>query len=76
MWRAQLLKVKKAIEAGNIEVARIHGQNSIRLRNTANNCELWPPRSAARLRATTDAAPRSHRSPARQICGFHRGSTP
>jgi len=76
MWRAQLVKVKKAIEAGNIEVARIHGQNSIRLRNTANNCELRPRRAAARLRATTGSAPRSHPPPARQICGFHRGSTP
>mmetsp|Transcript_27759 Transcript_27759/g.84734 ORF Transcript_27759/g.84734 Transcript_27759/m.84734 type:complete len:208 (-) Transcript_27759:321-944(-) len=35
--REELLKVKKALESGNMDIARIHGQNAIRIRNTGTN---------------------------------------
>ncbi|EOD15763.1 hypothetical protein EMIHUDRAFT_419528 [Emiliania huxleyi CCMP1516] len=35
--KAELLKVKKEMEKGNMDVARIHAQNAIRIRNTATN---------------------------------------
>ena len=35
--RAQKLKVKKAMEKGDAETARIYAQNAIRIKNTGNN---------------------------------------
>jgi len=35
--REELLKVKKALQKGDMDIARIHGQNAIRNRNTGNN---------------------------------------
>jgi len=35
--RDELLKVKKAMEKGDMDSARIYGQNAIRIRNTGNN---------------------------------------
>lgn len=34
--RQELIKVKKAMEKGDMEIARIHGQNAIRIKNSAN----------------------------------------
>eukprot|EP00310_Coccolithus_braarudii_P017783 CAMPEP_0183354512 /NCGR_PEP_ID=MMETSP0164_2-20130417/37356_1 /TAXON_ID=221442 /ORGANISM="Coccolithus pelagicus ssp braarudi, Strain PLY182g" /LENGTH=201 /DNA_ID=CAMNT_0025527409 /DNA_START=44 /DNA_END=649 /DNA_ORIENTATION=- len=33
----ELIKVKKAMEKGDMDTARIYGQNAIRIRNTGNN---------------------------------------
>ena len=56
--RVQLLKVKKAIEKGDMEIGRIYGQNAIRLKNEGNGYL----KLASRMDAVRAAGPLAERA--------------